>query len=229
MADIAIALDLPSASEALLLVDRVGGAATWYKVGPVLFVSDGPALVRELTARDKSVFLDLKWHDIPSTVSGAVAAAAALGASLATVHLAGGRAMLAAAAGARNGAPLRLVGVGVLTSLGPADYASIVGRPVPDAAAEQERLVRMAAGCGLDGFVCAVAEAARVRQVAGSSALIVTPGIRRPGETADDQRRTATPAEAVSAGSDLLVVGRPITGAPDPEAAARLIRSELSG
>ena len=118
MAELVIALDLPAAADALRLVDRIGEAGTWYKVGPVLFVSDGPSLVRALTARGKQVFLDLKWHDIPNTVSGAVTAASVLGASLATVHLAGGRAMLEAAASARNGAPLRLVGVGVLTSLG---------------------------------------------------------------------------------------------------------------
>jgi orotidine-5'-phosphate decarboxylase len=228
MADLAIALDLPSTDQALRLVDRLGGAGTWYKVGPVLFVSDGPTLVRELHARGKQVFLDLKWHDIPNTVAGAVTAAAALGVSLATVHLAGGRAMLEAAASARDGALLRLVGVGVLTSMGAPDYAAVIGRPVPDAGAEQERLARMAAGSGLDGFVCAVAEAARLRQVAGPRALIVTPGIRRPGEAAGDQQRTATPAEAVRAGSDLLVVGRPITEASDPESAARLFRAELA-
>jgi len=228
MADLAIALDLPSAADALRLVDRLGGAGTWYKVGPVLFVSDGPALIRELRSRGKHVFLDLKWHDIPNTVAGAVAAAAKLGVELATVHLTGGRAMLEAASGARNGAELRLVGVGVLTSMNASDYASIVGRPVADAGAEQERLVRMAAGSGLDGFVCAVGEARRLRQLAGPSALLVTPGIRRPGEAAGDQQRTATPAEAVRAGSDLLVVGRPITGAEDPAAAVRLFRAELA-
>lgn len=215
-------------AEALALVDAVGPAATWYKVGPVLAVSDGPALVRELVARGKTVFLDLKWHDIPNTVAGAVQAAAALGASLATVHLAGGRAMLEAAAGARDGSGLKVVGVGVLTSLDAAAFGRIVGRTVGDVADEQERLVRDALGV-LDGFVSAVAEAPRLRRLAGDAALLVTPGIRGAGDAVGDQRRTATPAEAVAAGSDLLVVGRPVTLARDPGAVVRSLRAELRG
>jgi orotidine-5'-phosphate decarboxylase len=177
--------------------------------------------------RHKRVFLDLKWHDIPTTVAGAVTAAAGLGAHLATVHLAGGRAMLEAAARARDGAPIRLVGVGVLTSFDADAYASVVGRPVLDVALEQERLARAALGSGLDGFVCAVPEAPRLRDLAGPGALLVTPGIRRAGQSEGDQRRTATPAEAVRAGADLLVVGRPITTASDPAAAAQAVRGEM--
>jgi orotidine-5'-phosphate decarboxylase len=203
----------------------LGDQAAWYKVGPVLAVSDGPALVRELTARGKAVFLDLKWHDIPSTAAGAVGAAAALGVALATVHLAGGRAMLDAAAAARAGSALRLVGVGVLTSLDAAQFGAILGRPVADVADEQERLVRSGLGV-LDGFVTAVAEAPRLRALAGAGAFLVTPGIRRAGEARGDQIRTATAAEAARAGSDLLVVGRPVTGAADPAAAFRALRAE---
>jgi len=225
-ADIAIALDLPTAAAAIRLVDAVGDLAAWYKVGSVLAVSDGPALVRELVARGKTVFLDLKWHDIPNTVSGAVTAAAALGVSLATVHLAGGRAMLESAAAARAGSGLRLVGVGVLTSLDAAEFAVIVGRPALDLGAEQERLVRTGLGA-LDGFVTAVAEASRLRKLAGEQAFLVTPGIRRAGDAVGDQSRTATPRAAAEAGSDLLVIGRPVTGAGDPAAAVREIRSEL--
>jgi orotidine-5'-phosphate decarboxylase len=226
-ADFAIALDLASGAEALALVDEVGDACAWYKVGPVLFVSDGRSLVRSLRERGKRVFLDLKWHDIPSTVAGAVAAAVDLGVELATVHLLGGPRMLEAACGARRGA-LRLAGVGVLTSLGPEEFTTVVGRPVIDVAAEQLRLVSMALGSGLDGFVTAAAEAAAIRAAAGPAALLVVPGIRRAHEAGQDQRRTATPAEAVRAGADLLVVGRPIASAANRRAAALSLRSEIS-
>jgi orotidine-5'-phosphate decarboxylase len=228
-AELCIALDVPSAGDALRLVDAVARPALWYKVGPVLFVRDGPALVRALTGRGHRVFLDLKWHDIPHAVEGAVQAAAELGASLATVHLAGGRGMLDAAVRARPGAGLRLVGVGVLTSFDAAGYAAVVGREVADVAAEQERLVRAALGAGLDGFVCAAPEAAALRRVAGEGAFLVTPGIRRGSDTAGDQRRTATPADAVRTGADLLVVGRPVTASPDPANVVREILEEIGG
>ncbi|MDP3774970.1 MAG: orotidine-5'-phosphate decarboxylase [Gemmatimonadales bacterium] len=226
MAEIAVALDLRDSAAVLGMVDALGADATWYKVGPVLLVSDGPAIVKELVARGKRVFLDLKWHDIPNTVAGAVAAAGAIGAALATVHLAGGARMLAAAAEARRGG-LRLVGVGILTSLGGPEYAEVVGRPVTDLAAEQRRLVEHGLGAGLDGFVTAASEAPTVRGLAGPGALLVVPGIRRAADAPDDQRRVTTPGEAVRAGADLLVVGRPITGAPDPRAALRAIREEM--
>jgi orotidine-5'-phosphate decarboxylase len=225
--DIAIALDLPSAAAALALVDAVGGGADWYKVGSVLFVREGPALVRELVARGKSVFLDLKWHDIPSVAAGAAEAAAALGCALATVHLAGGRAMLEAAVRAREGTGLRLLGVGVLTSMGATEYGAVVAREVAEVGDEQERMVRAALTAGLDGFVTAVTEAARLRRVVGPEALLVAPGIRRARDAAADQHRTAVPAQAVSAGVDLLVVGRPVTGATDPGEAVRAIRQEM--
>jgi orotidine-5'-phosphate decarboxylase len=197
-------------------------------VGPVLAVSDGPALVRELVRRGKSVFLDLKWHDIPNTVAGAVTAAAQLGASLATVHLSGGRVMLETAAKARQGSPLKLVGVGVLTSFDEQGYAAVIGRSVADVAHEQERLVQSARGV-LNGFVCAVAEVPLLRRLTGPEDLLVTPGIRGAGEASGDQRRTASAAEAARAGSDLLVVGRPVTQAADPAAAVRSLRRELEG
>jgi orotidine-5'-phosphate decarboxylase len=199
----------------------------WYKVGSVLGVVAGPALVQELAGRGKSVFLDYKWHDIPNTAAGAVAAAARLGVALATVHLAGGRAMLEAAAQAR-GAGLKLVGVGVLTSLDAADYGVVVGREVTDVALEQRRLMEPALDL-LDGFVTAPGEVAAIRRLVGPDALLVTPGIRLGGGAADDQKRTATPAEVARAGSDLLVIGRPVTEARDPAAVVRAIRVELSG
>jgi orotidine-5'-phosphate decarboxylase len=225
--DLAIALDLPNVRAALALVDAVGGETAWYKVGPVLFVRDGPALVRELTGRGKRVFLDLKWHDIPNTVGGAVTAAAALGCELATLHLSGGRAMLESAVSSREGSGLKLIGIGVLTSFTAADYGAVMARGITDVGEEQERLVRFALGAGLDGFVAAASETPRIRRAAGDGALLVSPGIRRAGAAADDQRRVATPAEAVKAGSDLLVVGRPVSGAKDPAAEVRAIRAEM--
>jgi orotidine-5'-phosphate decarboxylase len=209
-------------------VDLLGAEAGWYKVGSVLFVREGPALVRELVARGKRVFLDLKWHDIPSVAAGAAAAAGSLGCALATVHLAGGRAMLAEACAARQGTGLALVGVGVLTSLDAAGFGAAVGRPVTDVGDEQERLARLALGTGLDGFVTGVPEAARLRRVAGPGALLVVPGIRRTSDEAGDQRRVAGPGEAVRQGADLLVVGRPVTGAADPREALRSMRAEMS-
>lgn len=230
--ELIVALDLPSARAALDLVDRLGDAVRWYKVGPVLHVADGPAVVRALRERGRSVFLDLKWHDIPSTVAGAVTAAREGGVALATVHLAGGARMLAAAVAARGaaGAPgdgLRLVGVGVLTSLDADGYAAVVGRPVPDVAAEQQRLVRLGVEAGLDGFVAAAPEAHAVRAAAGPRALIVVPGVRRVTDAAADQARTATPREAVEAGADYVVVGRPVTRAADPAREALALAAEL--
>jgi orotidine-5'-phosphate decarboxylase len=213
--DIAVALDVPGAAEALRLVEAAGSQGTWYKVGPVLFVRDGPALVAELLRRGTRVFLDLKWHDIPNTVAGAVESASQIGVPLATVHLAGGRHMLAAAAAARGG-NLRLAGVGVLTSLGAADYGAAIGRPVPDLAGEQRRFAELAAAAGLDAMVCAAHEAAVVREILGPDRWLVMPGIRRPADAAADQARTTTPGDAVAAGANLLVVGRPITAAAEP-------------
>lgn len=228
MAEIAVALDLAAADDALRLVERIGDAVVWYKVGPVLYVAEGPGVVRELLARGKRVFLDLKWHDIPSTVGGAVAAAGALGAGLATVHLSGGVDMLRAAAVARPSG-LRLVGVGVLTSLTAEAFAGVLGRGVTDLSEEMLRLAKYGLAAGLDGFVCAAREARGLRRLAGPEAMLVVPGIRRTGDAADDQARAATPREAVGAGADLLVIGRPITSAPDPRRAVVAIREEMAG
>ncbi len=226
MAELAVALDLPDAAGALRLVDRLCGEVPWFKVGAQLYAAEGPAVVRAIAARGGRVFLDLKWHDIPAQVGGAVAAAAALGAALATVHLAGGRAMLEAAARAGGGG-LRLVGVGVLTSLDAAGYGEVVGRPVDDLEAELLRLARIGMAAGLDGVVASPREVRRLRAELGAGPFLVVPGIRRRDESPDDQARTATPAEAVAGGADLLVVGRPVTAAPAPRAAARALLEEL--
>jgi orotidine-5'-phosphate decarboxylase len=226
MAEVAIALDVPGASAALRLVDAFGDLAAWYKIGPVSFVSDGPALVRELKKRGKRVFLDLKWHDIPSTVAGAVEAADALGVGLATVHLSGGRRMLEAAVAKRAGR-LRLVGVGVLTSFDGESYREAVGRVEVSIVAEQLRLVRAGLDAGLDAFVTSPAELAEVRRAAGDGAFLVVPGIRPRGGESGDQARTATPREAVLRGADLLIVGRPVTAAPSPRAALESILEDM--
>lgn len=221
-----MALDERTTRAALALVDAIGVAVQWYKIGPVLYVADGPAAVRELQGRGKRVFLDLKWHDIPNTVAGAVASAADLGVALATVHLAGGPRMLEAAARARSGA-LELLGVGVLTSLDAGLYGGIVGRAVTNVAEEQCRLVRLGVQAGLDGYVAAAPEARAVRAAAGADARIAVTGIRRSGDATGDQSRTATPRDAVRAGADFLVVGRPITAAADPGLEAAAIAAEM--
>jgi orotidine-5'-phosphate decarboxylase len=227
MAELVIALDVPDGAGALALVESLHDVAPWFKVGSVLFAAQGPRIVRDIVGRGGRVFLDLKWHDIPSTVGAAVEGAAAMGAALVTVHLAGGAAMLAAAARAASGR-LAVVGVGVLTSLDEAAFAQVVGRPVTDLGSELERLARIGMEAGLDGAVCSPREVARLRGALGSRALLVVPGIRRADDAAGDQVRTAGPAAAVAAGADLLVVGRPVTAAPDPRAAALAIRGAMA-
>jgi orotidine-5'-phosphate decarboxylase len=226
VAELIVALDLASPRAALELVDRLGDVVRWYKVGPMLLLADGPSIVRGLTDRGMKVFLDLKWHDIPNTVAGAVQAAADAGVAMATLHLTGGPRMLEAAAGARHGR-LRLAGVGVLTSLDAAEYATVLGRAVADLSVEQQRLVRMGMAVGLDGYVAAAAEAPGVRSLAGGDAAIVVPGVRRAADAAADQVRTATPRQAVEAGADYLVVGRPVIRAADPAAEVRALAEEL--
>ncbi|HMA38698.1 MAG TPA: orotidine-5'-phosphate decarboxylase [Gemmatimonadales bacterium] len=216
MAELVVALDLATGRDALALADRLPGLR-WAKLGSVLFVREGPALVKEFAARGVRVFLDLKWHDIPSTVAESVAAARAHGAAMATVHCLGGPAMLAAAAQAA-GRELALVGVTLLTSHSPAEAEQILGRGVPDLGFEATRLARLALTAGLRGVVASGQELAVLRAALGSEAWIVVPGIRAPSDPAGDQVRTVTPAEAVRGGATHLVVGRPITRASDPRA-----------
>lgn len=214
MAELILALDLPSRTDALRLLDRLPGLR-WVKVGSVLMTAEGPDLVRELVGRGLSVFLDLKWHDIPTTVEAAVTVARSLGVQMATVHTLGGPIMLRAAARAA-GNQLALVGVTVLTSHHEADYADATGRPSVRLLDEASRLARSAVSCGLAGVVCSPLEVDRIRSGVGPSPLIVVPGIRRPGDAPGDQSRTATPAEAIEHGATHLVVGRPILQADDP-------------
>lgn len=214
MAEVVVALDLPDADRALALVDRLPGL-TWVKLGPTLFVAAGPVLITRLRDRGLHVFLDLKWHDIPRQVAGAVRAAGAAGAALVTVHALGGRRMLEAAAEAAP-AGVRVVAVSVLTALTAEEYGEAIGRAVPEVAADVLRLTDLAVTAGLDGVVASPGEAARVRAVVGPDHWLVVPGIRPAGAAPDDQRRTATPAAAAAAGATHLVVGRPIVEADDP-------------
>ena len=225
MAELIVAFDMASGREALALAARLP-ALKWAKVGSMLFVREGPALVREFAQRGLRVFLDLKWHDIPTTVAGAVTAARELAVAMATVHCFGGRAMLTTAAAAA-GPDLALVGVTVLTSHDGAELESVLGRGVPDVAFEAERLARMAVQAGLRGLVASGHEIGLLREALGVAPWIVVPGIRLPGEAAGDQVRTIEPAEAVRRGATHLVVGRPITQARDPVVAYRRLVEAL--
>ncbi len=224
MAELIVAFDHPTGREALNLADRLPGLS-WAKVGPVLFVREGPALVREFASRGVRVFLDLKWHDIPSTVAGAVSAARDLGVHLATVHCLGGGPMLEAAAKAAGELPL--VGVTVLTSHDGPALTSLLGRAVTDVTSEVGRLANLAASAGLRGVVASGHEIAVARRAFGNDPWIIVPGVRRPGDNASDQSRTIAPGIAVGAGATHRVVGRSITHAPDPAAVYEEIRACL--
>jgi orotidine-5'-phosphate decarboxylase len=225
MAELIVAFDLATGREALALADHLPGLE-WAKIGPVLFVREGPSLVREFVSRGIRVFLDLKWHDIPTVVAEAVTAAGSLGVSMATVHCLGGAAMLVAAG--RAAAPhLALVGVTLLTSHSPSDAEVVLGRGVPDLGLEAARLARLAMGSGLRGVVASGQEVGMLRATLGPAPWIVVPGIRPANAPSDDQSRTVAPGEAVRLGATHLVVGRPITRAPDPAAAYRRLREAM--
>ena len=217
MAELILALDTPRAADALRLLDLLP-ALRWVKVGSILMTREGPDFVRQLTGRGLKVFLDLKWHDIPNTVAGAVTAAREMGVSMATVHTLGGKAMLEAAAVATGGA-IALVGVTVLTSHDAAGYARVLGRTEVDLASEAERLAIAAVDAGLQGVVCSPHEVSLLRRKLGSGPEIVVPGIRRRNDPAVDQVRVATAKDAVSNGATHIVVGRPVLLATDPAAA----------
>lgn len=223
-----VSLDVPSAAEAQRIVAVLGESVSTYKVGKQLFTAAGPALVRDLVGSGRKVFLDLKFHDIPNTVAAAVRAASELGVSMLTVHASGGSKMLSAAAEAALSAeqPPLVLAVTVLTSLGDADLKEI---GVADGAKEQVlRLASLAQKAGCGGVVASAQEAKAIRQAMGASFTIVTQGVRPAGASKDDQVRVATPAEAIAAGADYIGVGRPITRAKDPAAAARAILEEIS-
>jgi orotidine-5'-phosphate decarboxylase len=224
---LAVALDFPDALQAFDLVNRLGGSCQWFKVGMELYYAAGNSFVQQLRDRGFDVFLDLKLHDIPNTVAGAVRSATQAGASLLTVHASGGAAMLAAAAEAASvpGAP-RLLAVTVLTSM---DAIELAGVGVAGTPAEQVlRLAKLARAAGIDGMVCSAEEVGTLRAEMGARTMLVIPGIRPAGAATEDQRRIATPATAIAEGASMLVVGRPITRAADPAAAARAILEEIA-
>jgi orotidine-5'-phosphate decarboxylase len=222
-----VALDVPTAEAALELVSKLE-ICRWFKVGMELFTAAGPSLVTELVARGHSVFLDLKFHDIPNTVAGAVRSAAGLGVRMMTLHGLGGPAMLAAAQKSLEGIaePPQLLVVTVLTSMDE-QQLSAIGLAVKPAD-EVERLARVGLDAGIRGFVCSPEEVATLRQMGGPGAVLVIPGIRPAGSTVGDQKRVATPAEALRMGASFLVVGRPITQAADPAEAAERVLGEMA-
>lgn len=224
---IIVALDTDSPEAALATVKALSGEVGMFKVGMELFPRGGPELVRRIREAGFDVFLDLKFHDIPNTVAGAVRSAAELGVRFATVHASGGKAMLAAAADAARETGTTLLAVTVLTSLDDEDLAQVgFEKGASDSAA---RLADLAVSAGIGGIVCSAKEVARIRSLAGEGVVLVTPGVRMPGDAALDQKRVVTPADAVRNGADYLVIGRPITKAPDPAAAARAIALSMRG
>jgi orotidine-5'-phosphate decarboxylase len=217
VSELILALDVPGADAARRLLDQLPELG-WVKVGPVLMTREGPALVHELTGRGLKVFLDLKWHDIPNTVAGAVTAARELGVAMATVHTLGGKAMLEAAVSAAGG-DLALVGVTVLTSHDSASYAAAIGRGQVDLKHEVERQALIAVEAGLRGVVCSPEEVPLLHKRLGPERYIVVPGIRRRSDPIADQARVATAEDAARDGATHLVVGRPVLQAADPAAA----------
>jgi orotidine-5'-phosphate decarboxylase len=224
---LAIALDYPNATEALALVDSLDNTCQWFKVGMELYYASGNSIVQQLRERGFNVFLDLKLHDIPNTVAKAIRSATEAGASLLTVHASGGPAMLSAAADAAAAprAP-RLLAVTVLTSM---DAAELKAVGVSDPPADQVfRLAKLAQASGIHGMVCSAEEVAALRAETAPHTMLVIPGIRPAGAAIGDQKRIATPASAIAQGASMLVVGRPITQAPDPAAAAAAILEEIA-
>jgi orotidine-5'-phosphate decarboxylase len=220
-----VALDFASGAEALGLVRRLGPAIDFYKVGLELFTAAGPEVVRRLTGEGKQVFVDLKMFDIGETVKRAAASVAALGASLLTVH-ASPQVIRAARQGA-SGTRLKIVAVTVLTSFDQSDLEDlgVAGRTVAEQVAF---LAKQGLEAGVDGFVCSPREAAQLRALSGSDVILVVPGVRSAGAGHDDQKRVATPAEAIQAGASYLVIGREITRAADPVLATRQILTDIA-
>jgi len=223
-----VALDVPDAASANALIARLNGQCQWFKVGLELFVAAGPAVLKPLLKRGHSIFLDLKFHDIPNTVAGAVRSAASLGIRMLNVHAAGGPAMLTAAKAALDGLadPPELLAVTLLTSMDASQTAAVGLERSP--AGQVELLARMGLSAGIRGFVCSAEEVASLRALTGPEGVLVTPGIRPAAAELGDQRRVATPAEALRNGASCIVVGRPITQAADPAEAADAILREMA-
>jgi orotidine-5'-phosphate decarboxylase len=221
-----VALDYPSATEALRLVESLEQTCQWFKVGMELYYAAGNQIVEQLRNRGFNVFLDLKLHDIPNTVAAAVRSVTQAGASLLTIHAAGGAAMMTAAAeAAKSPDSPRLLAVTVLTSM---DAAQLSGIGITASPADQVlRLARLAESSRISGLVCSAEETALLRKHLHPGTLLVVPGIRPAGAAAQDQKRIATPTQAIAAGASFLVVGRPITQAANPAKAAQAILEEI--
>jgi orotidine-5'-phosphate decarboxylase len=223
-----VAVDVPDADSALHLLETLEGACSWFKVGLELYIAAGPAIVEKIVAMGHNVFLDLKLHDIPNTVAGAVRSAAKLGAGMLTLHAGGGPVMLSAAKDAIAGLtnPPELLAVTVLTSIDAGQlHATGVGR-LPSS--QVELLAKMGMQAGIRGFVCSPQEVAALRSLTGPEGVLVIPGIRPAGADLGDQKRIAGPAEALRLGASYLVVGRPITQAENPADAANAILEEMA-
>jgi len=221
---IIVALDVESAADARALVARIGGAVGFYKVGMELYAAAGMEIVRELLGQGKEVFLDLKFYDIPETVKRAVTQVARTGVRFLTVHAVGS--VMRAAVEGRGASGLQLLGVTVLTSFDKRDLEEL-GYSCSASELVAER-TRQAMECGVDGVVASPLEAAAVRQIAGPRAIVVTPGVRSAGSDKGDQRRVATPAEAIANGASYLVMGRQITRAADPAAEVARVLEEIA-
>lgn len=223
---IIVALDVPDARAADKLLNDLGDSVTWIKIGLQLFTAEGPSLVRDIRNRGYKVFLDLKFHDIPNTAFGAVRSAVDLGVDMTTIHLFGGQPMIGTTVEAAKGSSLLVLGVSVLTSFNQEQLTGIgVSAEVGD---QVQKLVQLGYDVGLRGVVCSPHEIARLRKQFGDDLTIVTPGVRPAGSDKGDQQRVMTPGEAIKEGASYLVIGRPITGAADPAAAARKITEEIA-
>ena len=222
-----VALDFPAVEQAIALLERIDPAQCRVKIGKEMFTRAGPAFVEQVAGRGFDIFLDLKYHDIPNTVAAACAAAADLGVWMVNVHTSGGRKMMSTAAERLAGLSTRplLIGVTILTSLAENDLQEI-GYP-GSPAANVSRLAALAEDSGLDGVVCSPLEVDMLRNERSAGFQLVTPGVRPAGASVDDQKRIMTPGDAIRAGASYLVVGRPITAAPDPQASLKAINDEV--
>jgi orotidine-5'-phosphate decarboxylase len=223
---IIVALDFPNASEALALCDRLPEVSFW-KVGLELFIAEGREILAELKQRQKQIFLDLKLHDIPNTVASACRVAAKLDVDFLTVHAVGGKAMLNAAQAEIEGSRTKLLAISLLTSISSRELAFDLKVPIelPEYALH---MAETAQTCGLAGAVCSPHEVSGLRSLLGRDFCLVTPGVRPAGAVTGDQKRVMTPKQAISLGADYLVIGRPITAAPDPAIAWQSICAEIA-
>lgn len=220
-----VALDVSTLDEAAALVDSLGTSVSWFKIGKQIFTENGPAAVKMLKSRDKKVFLDLKFHDIPNTVAAAVRSAGRIGADMVNVHASGGAEMMAAAAEAAQEFDMLLIGVTVLTSMNEAELSNIGVSASPEH--QVVRLARLAKDSGLAGVVCSAWEIGAIQDACGADFQRVVPGIRPAGADHGDQKRVMTPGQAAATGAQFIVVGRPITRADNPQQAAAAIQKEL--